>query len=69
MRVQRRFIRTTNIQVMSASTGSQRKAESSATQMVRSPRQDEPYGGRSNEAGELLAIPSDRLNRPQRVRR
>ncbi len=70
MRVQRRFIRTTNIQVMSAFHGQSEKgrilchANGSIT-----------TAGRAVTAAEamklvrLLAIPSDRLNRPQRVRR
>ncbi len=53
MRVQQRFIWTANNrQVKSASTGCQRRAESSATQMVRSPWRNCRNSGRSNEAGE-----------------
>ncbi len=66
MRVQRMFIGTTNI--YSASTGSQRWTESYATQMVRSPRRTSVTAGRSNELARLLANPSERLSRPQRVR-
>ncbi len=50
MRVQRMFIWTTNNN--SASTGSQRWTDSSATQMVRSHGGTSRNSGRSNGAGE-----------------